>query len=91
MNELASLMIRDSTTVKRQLDRLVDQKFVKRSASTEDGRVVMVELTHRGRKRLRAVLPMLEWLAKIYFGRNFKGGLSNHSNCSAHYAGEFDP
>ncbi len=64
MNELASLMIRDPTTVKRQLDRLVEQKFVKRSVSSEDARIVMVGLTRRGEQRLQAVLPLLDDLRK---------------------------
>ncbi|MDA8746030.1 MarR family winged helix-turn-helix transcriptional regulator [Rubripirellula amarantea] len=64
MNELASLMIRDPTTVKRQLDRLVDHKFVDRSVSSEDARIVMVELTARGERKLQTVLPLLDDLRK---------------------------
>lgn len=64
MNELASLMIRDPTTVKRQLDRLVEKKFVERSVSSEDARIVMVGLTHRGEQRLQTVLPLLDELRK---------------------------
>lgn len=64
MNELASLMIRDATTVKRQLDRLVEQKFVKRTASSEDARIVMVGLTRRGEQKLQTVLPLLDDLRK---------------------------
>lgn len=64
MNELASLMIRDSTTVKRQLDRLVERKFVERTAASEDARVVMVGLTRRGEQKLQAVLPLLDDLRK---------------------------
>ena len=64
MNELASLMIRDPTTVKRQLDRLVEQKFVKRSVSSEDARIVMVGLTRRGEQKLQTVLPLLDDLRK---------------------------
>lgn len=64
MNELASLMIRDPTTVKRQLDRLVQQKFVERSVSREDARIVMVGLTRRGEQKLQTVLPLLDELRK---------------------------
>jgi len=64
MNELATRMIRDPTTVKRQLDRLVDQKFVKRLESKEDARVVMIGLTRRGEQRLEKVLPVLDELRK---------------------------
>lgn len=64
MNELAARMIRDPTTVKRQLDRLVDKKFVERSVSSEDARIVMVGLTRRGEQKLQTVLPLLDDLRK---------------------------
>ncbi|EMI22975.1 MarR family transcriptional regulator [Rhodopirellula maiorica SM1] len=64
MNELAALMIRDPTTVKRQLDRLVEHQFVQRSVSSEDARIVMVGLTRRGEQKLQTVLPMLDDLRK---------------------------
>ncbi|SMP42268.1 transcriptional regulator, MarR family [Neorhodopirellula lusitana] len=64
MNELASLMIRDPTTVKRQLDRLVEHQFVQRNASSEDARIVMISLTRRGRQKLETVLPLLDDLRK---------------------------
>ena len=64
MNELAARMIRDPTTVKRQLDRLVEQKFVERSDSSDDARVVMVGLTRRGEQKLQTVLPLLDDLRK---------------------------
>lgn len=64
MNHLASLMIRDPTTVKRQLDRLVEQKFVERNASSEDARIVMIGLTRRGEAQLQKVLPQLDDLRK---------------------------
>lgn len=65
MNDLASLMIRDPTTVKRQLDRLVEHQFVERNASTEDARIVMISLTRRGEQRLQKVLPPLDDLRKL--------------------------
>jgi len=64
MNDLASLMIRDPTTVKRQLDRLVDKRFVARTNSSEDARIVMVGLTRRGEHKLQTVLPLLDELRK---------------------------
>ena len=64
MNDLALLMIRDPTTVKRQLDRLVEQQFVERCASTDDARIVMIGLTRRGEQRLQKVLPLLDDLRK---------------------------
>lgn len=64
MNELASVMIRDPTTVKRQLDRLVEHRFVERNASSEDARIVMISLTRRGEQKLQRVLPLLDDLRK---------------------------
>lgn len=64
MNDLALLMIRDPTTVKRQLDRLVEQQFVERHASSDDARIVMIGLTRRGEQRLQKVLPLLDDLRK---------------------------
>lgn len=64
MNQLATLMIRDPTTVKRQLNRLVEQKFVERTVSSEDARIVMVGLTRRGEQQLQSVLPLLDDLRK---------------------------
>lgn len=64
MNDLASLMIRDPTTVKRQLDRLVEHQFVTRTASSEDARIVMIRLTRRGEQKLQKVLPLLDDLRK---------------------------
>ena len=64
MNELASLMIRDPTTVKRQLDRLVEHAFVQRSVSSEDARIVKIALTRRGEQQLATVLPLLDDLRK---------------------------
>lgn len=64
MNDLAALMIRDPTTVKRQLDRLVEQEFVERKASNDDARIVMIGLTRHGRQRLQKVLPLLDDLRK---------------------------
>ena len=64
MNDLASWMVRDPTTVKRQLDRLVEQQIVERTASPDDARIVMVGLTRRGEQRLQKVLPLLDDLRK---------------------------
>lgn len=65
MNELASLMIRDPTTVKRQLDRLVAQDFAERNPSPEDARIVMISLTRAGERKLQKVLPPLDELRQV--------------------------
>lgn len=64
MNDLASLMIRDPTTVKRQLDRLVEHQFVERTTSIPDARIVMISLTRQGERKLQKVLPLLDDLRK---------------------------
>ena len=64
MNELAARIIRDPTTVKRQLDRLVAHQFVERNVSREDARIVMISLTRRGELQLQKVLPSLDELRK---------------------------
>ncbi|PAY17174.1 DNA-binding protein [Rhodopirellula sp. SM50] len=80
MNELAARMIRDPTTVKRQLDRLVEQKFVERSVSSDDARVVMVGLTRRGKQKLQTVLPLLDDLRKTALKGIAKSELSATQN-----------
>ncbi len=64
MNELASRMIRDPTTVKRQLDRLVEHRFVDRNVSSEDARIVIIALNRRGEQKLTKVLPLLDDLRR---------------------------
>ena len=64
MREFAELMMRDATTLKRQLDGLVERGFVRRVTSQQDGRVVMVSLTARGQDELNAVLPVIEELRR---------------------------
>lgn len=65
MNELAKLMIRDATTVKRQLDRLVEKKYVQRSTPTDDARVVRIALTKLGKQKLHEVLSPLDDLRSM--------------------------
>ena len=80
MNELASRMIRDPTTVKRQLDRLVDQEFVERSLSSEDARIVMIGLTRHGEQKLQTVLPLLDDLRKTTLLRISKSDMETTLN-----------
>ncbi|TWT80403.1 transcriptional regulator SlyA [Planctomycetes bacterium CA13] len=80
MNDLASRMIRDPTTVKRQLDRLVQQKHVERTVSSEDARIVMVGLTRRGEQKLATVLPLLDDLRKTALKGISKSELSATQN-----------
>ena len=81
MNELASRMIRDATTVKRQLDRLVEHKFVERSVSSEDARIVKVGLTRCGEQKLATVLPLLDDLRTTTLKGIPKSRLTRHKTC----------
>jgi DNA-binding MarR family transcriptional regulator len=46
--ELAREMMCDSGAITRMLDRLEDKEFIKRVRSSEDRRVILVELTDKG-------------------------------------------
>lgn len=80
MNELALLMVRDPTTVKRQLDRLVEHQGVERNTSIEDARIAMISLTRRGEQKLHKVLPLLDDLRKTALKRIPKSELDATQN-----------
>ena len=58
MNTLAELLDRDPTTLKRQLNGLIKSKLVDRSYSAEDGRVVLISITDKGRALVESTMPM---------------------------------
>lgn len=55
---------RDASTLTRQLDALLDKKFVKRARDAKDGRVINVSLTAAGRRQLAKVMPGFKKLRK---------------------------
>ena len=59
VGELASVMVRDATTITRQLDSLVKQGLVVRTASPNDRRVVLVEITPEGHNVHHQLAPVL--------------------------------
>ena len=58
MNTLAELLDRDPTTLKRQLNGLIQSNFVDRSYSEKDGRVVLISVSEKGRAVVEATMPM---------------------------------
>jgi DNA-binding MarR family transcriptional regulator len=64
MGPLADLLGKDPTTLKRQLDGLVDGGLVARERSAEDGRAVVVAATEAGRKLTLTTLPLTLALRK---------------------------
>lgn len=58
MSELADLLGRDPTTLKRQLNGLVKSGLVNRSNSPEDGRVIEISITEAGKTLVESTMPM---------------------------------
>ncbi|MFK7769476.1 MAG: MarR family winged helix-turn-helix transcriptional regulator [Mariniblastus sp.] len=52
VSDLARLAIRDITTLKRQIDSLVGNKYVRQEKDPADGRGVLVSLTDLGREEI---------------------------------------
>ena len=59
MGYFSEWMLRDATTLTRQVDRLVQKKFVRRSPDPEDRRVMLVELTTQGERQINELFPIL--------------------------------
>ena len=60
MTELAESMMRDATTLTRQVDGLVRKKIVERMVSPNDRRVILVGITEDGTNAVNELLPILE-------------------------------
>ena len=59
MGSLAALLMRDATTLKRQVDGMVRDGLIERSAELRDRRAVLIGLTDVGRRVSREVIPVL--------------------------------
>ena len=69
IGDLAHLLVRDTTTVTRQVEGLERKKCVTREASAEDRRVVQVKLREEGIRRYRIFDPALQQLkAEVFEG-----------------------
>ncbi|QDV64004.1 MarR family winged helix-turn-helix transcriptional regulator [Crateriforma conspicua] len=55
--EFAEIMLRDKTTITRQLDGLVAKGLVKRQKDPQDGRAVLISPTAKGRRQIERLLP----------------------------------
>ena len=62
VGDLASRLMRDATTVKRQLDGLVDRAYVSRRQDEQDRRAVLMEATSLGVEAYGKAEPALEAL-----------------------------
>lgn len=67
--ELSRCLAVDPAIVTRALDKLERRKFVKRSQSAEDGRVIHVLLTAQGNKQLVALCEAEADVLEARFGR----------------------
>ena len=57
--EIASLMMRDKTTITRRIDGLVKKKLVERTPDPDDRRYFRVSLTSDGIKALDEMIPLV--------------------------------
>ncbi|MBK1790861.1 MarR family winged helix-turn-helix transcriptional regulator [Persicirhabdus sediminis] len=64
MSELAEILGRDATTLKRQLDGLVKAGLVERIPSVTDRRVVEVSVSAKGRQLVASSMPVTMALRK---------------------------
>jgi MarR family transcriptional regulator for hemolysin len=57
--EIASLMMRDKTTITRRIDGLVKKQLVKRNPDPDDRRYFRVKLTAPGHRALEVMIPLV--------------------------------
>ncbi|WDQ17807.1 MarR family winged helix-turn-helix transcriptional regulator [Rhodopirellula sp. P2] len=69
--DFAKLVMRDITTVTRQVDGLVEKRLVSRERDPNDGRVVLVRPTAKGTKQMKKLMPLAEALRQ-----RLKSGIS---------------
>jgi len=57
--EIAKLLMRDKTTITRRIDALVKKQYVRRTASPDDRRFFLIELTETAHQALKALVPLI--------------------------------
>jgi len=57
--EIASLLMRDKTTITRRIDGLVKKKYVQRNPNPDDRRYFLVDLTPLGHAVLKDLIPLI--------------------------------
>jgi DNA-binding MarR family transcriptional regulator len=74
ISELAEFTIIDQSTLSRTVDRMEQQRLVKRTPSDADGRTVVVSLTDAGQRAFDQMLPIAsaqyEWAIRGIPARN---------------------
>jgi DNA-binding MarR family transcriptional regulator len=74
ISELAEFTIIDQSTLSRTIDRMEEQRLVKRAPSEADGRTVVVSLTESGQRAFEQMLPIAsaqyEWAIRGIPARN---------------------
>ena len=74
ISQLAELTIIDQSTLSRTIDRMEEQRLVKRTAGGPDARVVTVSLTEAGQRAFDEILPVAsaqyEWAVRNVPARN---------------------
>ena len=68
VKEIGSRMIEKSSNVPRIVDRLVEKKLVKRTASKEDKRETIISLTEKGLSLLLAISNLVERVTREISG-----------------------
>jgi len=58
-SEIASLMMRDKTTITRRIDGLVKKNLVQRSPEQRDRRYFRIDLTPEGNRALQVMIPLV--------------------------------
>jgi len=57
--EIASLLMRDKTTITRRIDSLVKKQYVQRSPNPKDRRFFLIELTTAAHQALENLIPLI--------------------------------
>jgi DNA-binding MarR family transcriptional regulator len=57
--EIASLMMRDKTTITRRIDGLVKKRLVERTPDPDDRRCFRIGLTDNGNRALQVMIPLV--------------------------------
>jgi len=57
--EIASLLMRDKTTITRRIDGLVKKNYVQRNLNPDDRRFFLIDLTQSGQQALEELIPLV--------------------------------
>ena len=57
--EIASLLMRDKTTITRRIDGLVKKDYVQRNLNSDDRRFFLIELTQQAHQVLAELIPLI--------------------------------